>query len=103
MGTNYYLFKNYCKCCGRYNKAHIGKKSSGWKFLFATDLGYSKDSVLKVLRQNKGYIYDEYNEKVDYKDLLITMKNKKEYQIHNYPGFHYQDSKGNDFGSEDFS
>lgn len=102
MGTNYYLLKDYCKCCGRYDKKHIGKKSCGWKFLFSTELGYSKDSVLKMLRQNKDYIINEYNERVNYKDLLKTMKNSKEDRIHDVMGFHYQDSKGNDFGSEGF-
>lgn len=33
MGTNYYLQKNVCGCCGRPEKQiHIGKSSAGWAF-----------------------------------------------------------------------
>lgn len=33
MGTNYYLHKNVCQCCGRSEETlHIGKSSAGWHF-----------------------------------------------------------------------
>jgi hypothetical protein len=35
MGTNYYVSKNFCECCKRYDKEyHIGKLSYGWAFAF---------------------------------------------------------------------
>ena len=35
MGTNYYVAKNYCECCDRYDQEyHIGKSSYGWSFTF---------------------------------------------------------------------
>ena len=35
MGTNYYVAKNRCECCNRYDEEyHIGKSSMGWAFSF---------------------------------------------------------------------
>ena len=35
MGTNYYVAKNLCECCNRYDEEyHIGKASYGWAFSF---------------------------------------------------------------------
>lgn len=43
MGTNYYVAKNKCDCCKRYDKEyHIGKSSWGWSFTFQ---GYPYDNL----------------------------------------------------------
>ena len=35
MGTNFYLHTDFCPCCGQPRQnVHLGKRSSGWKFLF---------------------------------------------------------------------
>ena len=44
MGTNYYVAKNLCECCNRYDEEyHIGKASYGWAFSFQ---GYRAERLL---------------------------------------------------------
>ena len=68
MGTNYYVAKNSCECCNRYDEEyHIGKDSYGWAFTFQ---GYPAERLTswkawkEFLREQE--IRDEYGEKVDY-------------------------------------
>ena len=72
MGTNYYVAKNNCECCNRYDEEyHIGKSSYGWAFTFQ---GYP--SMRLTSWQNwkeflKGEtIKDEYGDTIDYDDFV---------------------------------
>jgi hypothetical protein len=68
MGTNYYVAKNLCDCCKRYDEEyHIGKSSGGWAFTFQ---GYKYDGLVswkyyKEFLQDK-IIMNEYGERIDY-------------------------------------
>jgi hypothetical protein len=79
MGTNYYLITNYCECCGRKDKLHIGKNSSGWKFTFELPQEYSKvmdfmkDIMLKTMFED-AFIEDEYGQPVTYEMLCELLK-----------------------------
>ena len=45
MGTNYYTEIEACECCGRRAEdLHIGKSSSGWRFLFQSHRHLGLDS-----------------------------------------------------------
>ena len=72
MGTNYYVAKNLCECCNRYDEEyHIGKASHGWAFSFQ---GY-KWNNLTSWKQWKQFLKDqiimnEYGERIDY-DWLV--------------------------------
>ena len=61
MGTNFYVRKDE-------TSVHIGKRSAGWKFLFAPHpelYDQTKASINRYLKLNKENFYDEYGEKVD--------------------------------------
>lgn len=68
MGTNYYVAKNFCECCNRYDEEyHIGKDSGGWAFSFQ---GYRPERLVswqawKEFLKDK-IIMDEYGERTDY-------------------------------------
>ena len=74
MGTNYYVAKNRCECCNRYDaEYHIGKSSMGWAFTFQ---GY-KWNKLTSWKEWKEFlkdqeIMDEYGELKDY-DWFVNM------------------------------
>lgn len=74
MGTNYYLKKDYCVLCGRYDKVHIGKRSLGWKFMFrVTDVITSIEDWFREIDKSGGVIVDEYDENISidkFKDIL---------------------------------
>ena len=74
MGTNYYVAKNRCDCCNRYDQEyHIGKSSMGWAFSFQ---GYpwAKLTSWKQWKQflKDQTIMDEYGDRVDY-DWFVNM------------------------------
>lgn len=77
MGTNYYLEKDFCPCCGKAREyVHLGKSSCGWKFLFhKTEEVYDYDSFCKFIRN--GIIYDEYGSKHSIDYLLNLINNKQ--------------------------
>lgn len=68
MGTNYYVAKDKCNCCGRYDKEyHIGKSSYGWAFSFE---GYPHNNLTswadyKNFLKDKT-IVDEYGSEMSY-------------------------------------
>jgi hypothetical protein len=68
MGTNYYVAKNLCECCNRYDEEyHIGKASYGWAFSFQ---GYRAERLVswrawKEFLKDK-IIIDEYGERTNY-------------------------------------
>lgn len=74
MGTNYYVAKNLCECCSRYDaEYHIGKSSAGWAFSFQ---GYrwNKLTSWKAWKEflKDQIIMDEYGERIDY-DWFVEM------------------------------
>jgi len=79
MGTNYYVAKNLCECCNRYDEEyHIGKSSYGWSFSFQ---GYRAERLVswrswKEFLKDK-IIMDEYGDRVNYDwfvNLIETFK-----------------------------
>ena len=84
MGTNYYVQLNKCKECGKCEKEiHLGKSSSGWQFSFQYNNGeyYKNVPEMKKWLKDKD-IYNEYNEKVSYKDFWKMVKNKMKGKNH---------------------
>jgi hypothetical protein len=91
MGTNYYVAKNRCECCNRYDlEYHIGKSSYGWAFSFR---GYRAERLVtwqawrEFLREQT--IVDEYGDVIDY-DWFVDM-----IQTHKAPGFQRPDGHVN--------
>lgn len=79
MGTNYYLVKNSCECCKRYDEEyHIGKGSGGWAFTFQ---GYPAKRLTswkawkEFLREQE--IRDEYGDLIDYDWFVEYIENEK--------------------------
>ena len=126
MGTNYYVAKNLCECCNRYDEEyHIGKASVGWAFSFR---GYIWNDLCSW-KQWKEFlkdqiIMDEYGERTDYKwfvDMVETVKSPtyvnshgQKNLLHNeegkkgaYPWFNkdydWDDEDGYSFSSREFS
>jgi hypothetical protein len=77
MGTNYYLHKDYCPCCGHPKvEVHLGKSSGGWKFLFnKTRQVYNYETFCNFLKT--GTIYDEYGN-VRSEDYLLDLIQSKQ-------------------------
>ena len=69
MGTNYYLRRDFCPCCGQpRDEKHIGKQSCGWRFLaHAYDGIKTFDDYCLFLRE--GIIHDEYGRHYTFKDM----------------------------------
>jgi hypothetical protein len=81
MGTNYYLRTNACPHCGRSDEErHIGKSSAGWCFSLHVypDEGIRtlKDWEAQMKTLNSG-IYNEYGDKLDYKDMITVICDRK--------------------------
>lgn len=80
MGTNYYLHKDVCACCGRSSEAlHIGKSSAGWCF----SLHVIPEENLNDLpdweaawSQPKTEIRDEYDDKIEPALMLHIITNR---------------------------
>ena len=83
MGTNYYVEKEG-------NSIHIGKSSSGWKFLFQENNQYydkkDKSSIFRFLKLNKTTFIDEYDELVDVEEFwkMVEQKQQNGTTIHEY-------------------
>ena len=80
MGTNYYLRKNICKCCDRYDELHIGKSSAGWNF----SLRVHSDEGLSTLDDwiqefKKGKIFNEYEREVREEEMISIITERGEY------------------------
>lgn len=109
MGTNYYLKSQPCESCGQcQNPLHIGKSSVGWRFLFRSytfplHINCFDDWLLE-LKNNKKLIYNEYNEKIDLYQLLELIESKRNGKSNaNRNRSFFQDEKGYDFCSNEFS
>ena len=73
MGTNFYVKKGE-------TSIHIGKRSAGWKFLFAPHpelYDQTKASINRYLKLNKENFYDEYGEKVDLEEFWEDIERRK--------------------------
>lgn len=79
MGTNYYVVKDVCNCCNRYDEEyHIGKSSVGWSFSFR---GYKSENLTswnswKDFLKDK-HIKDEYGETISYDDFVTMIETVK--------------------------
>jgi hypothetical protein len=126
MGTNYYIIKNLCDCCQRYDRfAHIGKSSGGWQFTFrGYRAAWSDDFTEELnilsftdwknyLKRTKAHIKDEYGADISLKDFISLVEaNKSEKYNHTlYCREHYDysvqaknwlDDEGNPFSGEWF-
>jgi hypothetical protein len=91
MGTNYYVAKNLCECCNRYDEEyHIGKASYGWAFSFQ---GYRAERLVswrawKEFLKDK-IIIDEYGERTNYDWFVNYIEEQKS------PGYVREDGHKN--------
>ncbi len=91
MGTNYYVAKNLCECCNRYDEEyHIGKASYGWAFSFQ---GYRAERLVswrawKEFLRDK-IIIDEYGERTNYDWFVNYIEENKS------PGYVREDGHKN--------
>lgn len=91
MGTNYYVVKDKCDCCGRYDKEyHIGKSSHGWSFSFQgyPHMKLTSWKAWKEFLKNQEII-DEYGNNVEYLDLVDLVEGAKS------PGYQREDGQVN--------
>lgn len=124
MGTNYYVAKNYCECCERYDEEyHIGKDSYGWAFSFQ---GYRAERLVswqawKEFLKDK-MIMNEYGERIHYEWFVAYIESQKTVNftradghanlVHNHEGrkqgwfnpeYDWDDPEGYSFSSREFS
>lgn len=91
MGTNYYVVKNECECCNRYDEEyHIGKSSYGWAFSFQ---GYKAERLVswkswKEFLKTQS-IRDEYGDRIPYEEFVEMIEGVKS------PDFVYPDGHKN--------
>lgn len=77
MSTNYYLHRDFCKCCGKPKDIlHIGQSSAGWRFLFNYQDGLKKYEDLNSFLDT-GIIYDEYDNRISKKEFLQKIEDKQ--------------------------
>lgn len=74
MGTNYYVRKNVCTECNRYEEQHIGKSSYGWKFYFNP---YKQSYKEWIEYLAKFEIYNEYGDKIPLKEFTALVESKQ--------------------------
>ena len=91
MGTNYYVAKNKCICCRRFDEEyHIGKASVGWAFTFQ---GYRWNKLIswsawkEFLKTEP--IVDEYGDEIKYDEFCEMVESYKA------PGFQRKDGSKN--------
>jgi hypothetical protein len=96
MGTNYYVAKDLCECCNRYDEEyHIGKSSFGWAFSFR---GYRHERLVswqawKEFLKDK-IIKDEYGDTVTYElfvELVETFKSPGYVNPNGYKNLQHND------------
>lgn len=114
MGTNYYIKSNHCEKCDRFNRLHIGKSSSGWKFLFKSHVKNENTPELMSLNQwiefltdPDNEILDEYNENVNFKDFLKIIVGNSDWNTRSHTESAddriYLDPEGFEFSENEFS
>lgn len=77
MGTNYYLHKSPCKCCGMSkNIRHVGKQSGGWQFHFQ---GYRYENPILSFDDwmnemtSDDVLKDEYERDIPYEEFWMMV------------------------------
>jgi len=75
MGTNYYLHKEKCPCCGlKSEPLHIGKSSAGWVFMLHVTEAIKGLRDWMVLFESPGYtIVDEYGQDISMTEMVSTI------------------------------
>ena len=104
MGTNYFAISNKPKVWDR--KIHIGKSSSGWKFLLHyCDFFKSIDELKKFfdeyVRTGEYVIMDEYENIISPDDLLNYIESKQDtennenfaYGVMNINGYRFSEGE----------
>lgn len=76
MGTNFYVIKNHCSNCGRYEKIHIGKSSAGSRFLFHYQSGML-DIIDVILLTHNNRIENDYGQEISFDDFWGKVQNKQ--------------------------
>ena len=82
MGSNFYLYTNFCPTCGHPRKVyHIGKNSWGWVFHFQEIHGFhvpvtNLEDMKTFTKQ--GIIKDEYDNEVSYDEFWEMVEETKE-------------------------
>jgi len=80
LGTNFYWFKEKQKEEFKHHEGlHIGKRSCGWVFHFQAHhkpFLHSFKDYKEFLKE--GYIYDEYDRLISYKDFIEAVEATKE-------------------------
>lgn len=99
MGTNYYLYRDYCPYCKRGKEIiHLGKKSCGWRFLFhGSEEIPDYKSFCRVIKT--GIIRDEYNRIIPYNEMIKIAKSRLKSEK---PHDDAEDIDGYDFMYQDF-
>ena len=107
MSTNYYARFGICEKCGRYDEIHLGKLSTGWKFLFGWNSNQYADiySFAKFINRRDVKIYDENEEKIEPERLLNLIGKSQSLKSHHseLDGYYLKDIKGYEFMVEDFN
>ncbi len=75
MGTNYYIKRNFCKCCGRFDEIHIGKSSGGWCFGLHVKTPGSDENLPENLMEweelfKNNEIVNEYGEIITKEEMM---------------------------------
>lgn len=108
MSTNYFLHRDFCKCCGKPKEIlHIGKRSAGWKFLFENRDEFRQYKDLDSFLDT-GIIYDEYDEKYTKKEFIDIVEMQQKYKprdksIDNYLYFDTYNYEEYEFYTVEFS
>lgn len=78
MGTNYYWFKKRIHE-GAEGGLHIGKNSAGWVFHFEAH-EYPRLKTVQDYKEflKKGFIYNEYDEKIPYNEFWEIVEDSVE-------------------------
>ena len=81
MGTNYYASINVCPTCDKpEEEVHIGKNSFGWQFHFHANEAppiRSKKEWKEFTAKDNVWIFDEYNELVEFDDFWEMVEEKQ--------------------------
>jgi hypothetical protein len=123
VGTNYYLKKKACECCGLRDDTqtiHVGKSSYGWSFSFHGIPGKieSEKDWKKKMEDESFELVNEYGEVVDHKWFWELVDNKRDdknhtkycreddegfSREHGYRDCWYDDETGSSFSKGEFS
>jgi len=104
MGTNYYAWKNVCKCCGKPEEEfHIGKISSGWRYVLKINPEEYSDyeTFTEWIMDDNIKIFDEYNKEIDKYWLLDEIVSRKDLQKRPTDNY-FTNGKICDYSSADF-